>query len=70
MFFKKKKIRMEDVFDPKKMKEKGKYPSRPIDREVVLTPGNKECPKCGSRFIRSAGYGDRLECQKCGHIFS
>jgi ribosomal protein S27AE len=67
--FKKKKIKMEDIFDPAKMSKKGKYTSKPIYREVVLTPGSKECPECGSHFIRSAGYGDRLECQNCGKVF-
>ena len=65
--FGKKKLRMEDIFDPKK---KGKYPNRPIYREVVFKPSEKSCPKCSSHFIRPAGYGNRLECQDCGHVFS
>ena len=80
-FFKKKKIKMEDIFDPSKAKSdskedptpkgEGKYPSSPIYREVVFNPraDGVSCPKCGSKLIRSAGYGDRLECQKCGHVF-
>jgi len=51
-------------------KGEGKYPSKPIYREVVFKPSDKECPKCHSHLIRPAGYGDRLECQNCGHIFS
>lgn len=44
-------------------------PSTPIYREVVLKPGAKSCPDCGSRFIRPAVYGDRSECQNCGKLF-
>ena len=66
-YFKKKKIRTEDIFDPK---AKGKYPSKPVYRQVVFKSSDKECPKCHSHLIRPAGYGDRLECQSCGHIFS
>jgi ribosomal protein S27AE len=28
------------------------------------------CPRCGSSNIYWAGYSDRKECGKCGHIFS
>jgi len=49
---------------------KGKLkPSIPIHRDVVLRPGVKSCPKCGSHYIRPAGYGDRSECQDCGKVF-
>ena len=27
------------------------------------------CPRCGSDQIKGAGYGDRLECKKCGKVF-
>jgi len=47
-----------------------KYPSKPIYREVVFKPSAKSCPKCGSHFIKPAGYGDRFECQNCGKVFS
>ncbi|MEE8193904.1 MAG: hypothetical protein V3T73_00190 [Dehalococcoidales bacterium] len=81
--FKKKKKKMKDLFDPNKAKtgsktdfnpkDGGKYPSTPIYREVVFRPraDGISCPKCGSKLIRPAGYGDRLECQstKCGHVF-
>ena len=45
-------------------------PSMPIYREVVLKPGTKSCPDCGSHYIRPAGYKDRSECQDCGNVFS
>lgn len=57
-------IKAEDIFDPRLR------PSKPILQEVVLTLGNNQCPICGSRYIRPAGYGDRLECQDCGKVFS
>jgi ribosomal protein S27AE len=50
--------------------DKGKYPSKPIYREVNLKPSSISCPECGSHSIRPAGWADRLECQKCGKIFS
>jgi len=28
------------------------------------------CPYCYSADVRSAGYGNRLECQKCGKVFT
>jgi ribosomal protein S27AE len=49
--------------------DKGKYPSKPIYREVAIHPSRNQCPKCGSYFTKPAGYGDRLECQKCGKVF-
>jgi len=59
-----KKIKAEDIYNPKLK------PSKPILREVALTPGSNQCPVCGSRYIRPAGYGSRLECQDCGKVFS
>lgn len=50
--------------------DKGKYPSKPIYREVNLKPSSVSCPECGSHSIRPAGWADRLECQNCGKIFS
>ncbi len=34
------------------------------------TPTKAACPRCGSTRLKSAGYHDRLECAKCGKIFS
>ena len=52
------------------LKTEGKYPSKPIYREVAIQPSKNQCPHCGSYFTKPAGYGDRLECQKCGKVFN
>ncbi len=58
------------VADASSPNSRGKLkPSMPIYREVVLRPGARSCPACGSRYIRPGGYGDRCECQSCGKVF-
>lgn len=49
-----------------------------IDKEGVnpsykpksTTVSKLTCPKCNSNQIKHAGYSDRFECKKCGHVFS
>jgi len=53
-----------------KSKGGAKYPSEPIYREVSLGRSKVSCPYCGSNSVRDAGYAGRLECQKCGRIFT
>ena len=35
-----------------------------------IQPNIPACPNCGSCYIRSAGYSNRLECRSCGKIFT
>jgi len=41
--------------------------NEPPKRNVVL---NSTCPRCKSNRIVSAGYHDRVQCEKCGSVFS
>lgn len=41
--------------------------NEPSKRGIVL---NLTCPKCKSNRIVLAGYHDRVQCRKCGAVFS